>query len=57
MLKLKMTGKTAGMIFISVCILLAILLLTQVISPLVSGIIFASALVLFGGFSKGFRKI
>jgi hypothetical protein len=42
--------------FIVTCIILAILLLTHLITPLASGILFALALVIFGGLSKGFRK-
>ena len=51
-----MNGKTATIIFVGVCIVLAILLLFGVISPLVSGSVFAIALVLLGGISGGFRK-
>jgi hypothetical protein len=51
-----MTRKLALSLFLGTCILLAILLITRVITPLVSGIIFAVALVLFGGLSRGFRK-
>jgi len=40
----------------SVCNVLAISLITKVIDPIVSGIIFAIALVVFGGVSRGFRK-
>jgi hypothetical protein len=51
-----MNGKTAAIIFVGVCVVLAILLLFGVISPLVSGSVFAIALVLLGGISNGFRK-
>ncbi len=51
-----MNGKAARIIFLTVCILLAILLVTKVITPIISGSIFAAALVLFGGFSKGFKR-
>ncbi len=51
-----MDRKIAVGIFLGVCILLAVLLLANAITPLVSGAIFAIALVLLGGFSKGFRK-
>ncbi len=51
-----MTRNLALSLFLGTCILLAILLITRVITPLVSGIIFAAALVLFGGLSGGFRK-
>jgi hypothetical protein len=52
-----MKSKIAALIFICVCILLAILLVMKAISPLVSGSIFALALIIFGGLSKGFRKV
>lgn len=51
-----MNGKAAAIIFVGVCVVLAILLLFRVISPLVSGSVFAVALVLLGGISNGFRK-
>jgi len=51
-----MNGKTAAIIFVGVCVVLAILLLFGAISPLVSGSLFAIALVLLGGISNGFRK-
>jgi hypothetical protein len=51
-----MNGQKAKIIFLIVCIILAILLLTKVITPIISGTIFAVALVLLGGLSSGFRK-
>ncbi len=51
-----MSGKYAVFLFICVCLILAVLLLTDVISFAASGIIFAIALVLFGVLSKGFRE-
>ncbi len=51
-----MNRKQAGFSFLIVCVILAVLLLTQTISPFVNGIIFAAALVVFGGLSKGFRN-
>ena len=51
-----MNRKYAGMLFLGVCLVLAVLLLTGTIAPLTSGIIFAIALILFGGLSKGFQK-
>ena len=51
-----MSGKTAVLSFLVVCVFLAILVLNQVMSLKVSGLIFAIALVLFGLFSRGFRK-
>jgi hypothetical protein len=51
-----MKGKTAGLLFLAVCIVLAALLLLKVITPLVSGSLFAVALVLLGGLSRGFSR-
>lgn len=51
-----MTKKTAGLLFLGTCILLAILLLAQVISTIVSACVFALALVILGGLSQGFRR-
>jgi hypothetical protein len=51
-----MDRKLALGLFLAACIILAILLITRLITPLVSGMIFAVALVLFGGLSRGFRK-
>jgi hypothetical protein len=51
-----MYRKLATFIFIGICVILAILLLVGAITPLVSGIIFAIALVLLGVLSWGFRK-
>jgi hypothetical protein len=47
--------KLAVTIFTGICVVLAILLLVGAITPLVSGIIFAVALVLLGLLSWGFR--
>jgi hypothetical protein len=52
-----MSGKKARMFFVSSCIILAILLLTHVLTYIVGGIIFTVALVAFGVPSNGFRKI
>ena len=51
-----MKRRTAGFIFLGICVLLAILLLAKVITPLTSSILFAVALVVFGLLSGGFRK-
>ncbi len=51
-----MSGQTAGLLFVGVCIVLAILLLTSSVSFVLSGCIFAVALVLLGGLSRGFRR-
>jgi hypothetical protein len=52
-----MNGKKAGIFFLGACLILAILLLMQVLTPIVGGIIFAVALVAFGVPSNSFRKI
>ena len=51
-----MKGKAAGFLFLIVCIVLAGLLLARVVAPLTSGIVFAVALVVLGGLSRGFRN-
>jgi hypothetical protein len=51
-----MDRKLAVTFFIGICVVLAILLLVGAITPLVSGIIFAVALVLLGLLSWGFSK-
>ncbi len=51
-----MSGRVAGLLFLGICVVLAILLLIGTITPLLSGSIFAVALVLLGGLSRGFRK-
>jgi len=51
-----MNKKTAAMMFLGVCVLLALLLVAGVISPIWSGVIFAGSLVIFGIFSRGFTN-
>jgi len=51
-----MTGKIARIMFLGICVILAVLLLSKTITPIQSGTVFAIALVLLGGFSGGFRK-
>lgn len=51
-----MSRRTAGLAFLGLCIVLAALLLAQVITPIVSGCIFAVALVAFGLASRGFAR-
>jgi len=52
-----MNRKKAGIFFLGTCLILAILMLTQVLTPIVGGVVFAVALVAFGVPSNGFRKI
>ncbi|HEY6951190.1 MAG TPA: hypothetical protein VI758_02215 [Bacteroidota bacterium] len=51
-----MNAKFAVVCFLATCLILAILLLFHFIAPPVSGMLFAVALAVFGGLSKGFRK-
>ena len=51
-----MNAKPAVVVFLGICIVLAGLLLLQLITPVVSGAVFAVALVLLGSLSKGFRR-
>jgi hypothetical protein len=45
-----MNAKTAVMLFLAICVALALLLLFGLITPTVSGAVFALALVILGGF-------
>jgi hypothetical protein len=49
-----MKRKAAVLSFLGVCIILA-LLLSKIISSTVSGLLFAMALIVFGGLSRRFR--
>ncbi len=51
-----MKSKRAAAVFVMICGLDAVLLLTHVISVVVGACLFAGALVLLGSFSKGFRR-
>ncbi len=51
-----MKATTASMLFLGICLTLAALLVTDVISIMVSSVVFALALVILGGASRGFRK-
>jgi len=51
-----MNKKTALYMFLGICIILAILILSKFISHVASAIIFALALIFFGEISKEFRK-
>jgi len=51
-----MNGKLAGKVFLGVCVVLTLLLVTGFITPLTGGCAFAIALILIAGFSEGFRK-
>ncbi|MBU0581421.1 MAG: hypothetical protein KKA19_09625 [Candidatus Margulisbacteria bacterium] len=51
-----MNRQTAVSLFLAICIVLAILLLTKMISSPISGSIFALALIIFGIASKGFTN-
>ncbi len=51
-----MNQKITGLLFLSICIVLAILLLTKMISSTTSGGIFAVALILLGVALKRFTN-
>jgi len=51
-----MSGRIAGLLFLAVCLVLAVLLLLGLISPIMSGSVFAVVLVLLGAASRGFRR-
>ncbi len=51
-----MKRKQAALIFLGVCVILAILLLKQLITPIAGSILFAIGLALFGILSRGFSK-
>jgi hypothetical protein len=51
-----MKGKSAGMVFLGICLALAVLLVLKVITTLIGGIAFAAALVVLGLLSEGFRR-
>jgi hypothetical protein len=54
--RVSVKGQTASLLFLAVCGILVTLLLTRSIPPIVSGAVFAVALVVLGGFSRGFRR-
>jgi hypothetical protein len=49
-------GKSASLLFLGICIVLAVLLLTRALTPILSGVVFAIALAVLGLLSAGFRK-
>ncbi len=49
-----MNGRIAGLIFLAACAVLAVLLLSKIITPLIGGLAFGIALALLGGISGGF---
>ncbi|MEW6128287.1 MAG: hypothetical protein AB1757_14705 [Acidobacteriota bacterium] len=51
-----MNKRMAAGWFVALCLVLAGLLLGQIITPIIGGIIFAFALVLLGVASRGFSK-
>ena len=51
-----MKAKTAGLILLGICAILAVLLITGVIGFIAAGIVFAAALAGFGLASRGFRN-
>jgi uncharacterized membrane protein len=51
-----MDKRKAGLIFLGICLVLAVLLALKVVSAILSGSIFAIALVVFGILSRGFTR-
>ncbi len=51
-----MKGTIAGVIFIAVCLTVAVLLLADICSPGAGGAVFAVSLAVLGGTSQGFRR-
>jgi predicted RND superfamily exporter protein len=51
----QMNRRRAGFLFLGICIVIAILLLTQAITPVAGAISFAISLVVLGWISGGFR--
>jgi hypothetical protein len=52
----KMKGKTAGYVFLGICVVLAALLLARIITHLISGFVFAVALITLAVLSGKFRR-
>lgn len=52
-----MSAKAARLSFLVVCLILATLLAAHAIRPIVSGSLFAVALVTLGVLSRGFRRV
>jgi hypothetical protein len=51
-----MTGKRAAGVLVIVCLGLTVLEVTKLITPIVTGVVFALALVILGVLSGGFRS-
>ena len=51
-----MTGRTASFLFLTICVVLALLLFTQRVDAATSGWAFAISLVVLGVLSRGFRR-
>ena len=51
-----MNRKPAAVIFLVVCVVLAFLMLTQIITLVISGALFAITLVALGLLSQGFKR-
>jgi hypothetical protein len=49
-----MNRTPALLLLVAVCLVLAFLILIEVVTPLISGLVFAAALVTLGIVSKGF---
>ena len=51
-----MTGRTASFVFLTICVVLALLLFAGRIDAVTSGWAFAISLVVLGLLSRGFRR-
>jgi hypothetical protein len=51
-----MSGKKAGLAFLGVCFVLAVLLFAKAITLVLGGCLYALALVTFGILSRGFTR-
>jgi hypothetical protein len=51
-----MKGLTARLLFILMCVALSLLALYRVITPIITGVVFAIGLIVLGVASKGFQK-
>lgn len=51
-----MSGKLASILFLAICIVIAAIILTRIVTPNEGGIAFATALVVLGVLSDGFKR-
>lgn len=51
-----MSGKLASILFLVICIVIATLILTRIVTPNEGGIAFTTVLVILGVISDGFKR-